>query len=529
VPVVLIEGLLRIGHGRTAPWVACLRLRGWHESQTCDGRVESALAPFVQEATEVTDRILLVEDDKLLRWSLSRELSAAGFEVAQAADGRVGLEMALEADFDLVLCDLNLPELSGMTLLRRLVGARPETFVIMMTGHSTTESAVEALRAGAFDYLIKPLDVADVSERIRVLLSHGRIRREVSRLRRTVAERLGFDGIVGTSSAMRRVGEHIDRVAPTPATVLITGESGTGKELVARAIHTRSDRARKEFLAVNMAAVPEALLESQLFGHEKGAFTGADRRRDGILRAARGGTVFLDEIGEIPPSAQARLLRAIERKEVLPVGADRPIAVDFRLVAATNRDLSAAVADGSFRSDLLYRLDVFGIRLPPLRERVGDIPDLVEHFGRLHARALGRRWRGATNEAMRYLTGYPWPGNVRELSNVLERALILAGGDVVGMQHLPEAPPPVAADTLELRPAMANFERAHIHRVLSLSGGRRDDAAALLGIDRATLYRRLRRLRPAELGGDPESGKMTLDSGNVSPRVEPNEETSTTS
>lgn len=441
----------------------------------------------------MSERILVAEDESILRRNLCEFLSRKGFDVVGAADGSEALAKVLHDDFDVLLSDIRLPGLDGISLLRRVVAERPDTFVVMMTAYGSTESAVESLRSGAFDYLQKPIDYDDLVERIRHLVEHRTLQREVGRLRRSVAERLGFDGIVGASAPMRRVIELVDKVAPTPATVLITGESGTGKELVARAVHDRSAHSGREFVAVNMAALPESVLEAQLFGHERGAFTGADRRREGILRSARGGTVFLDEIGEMPLSAQSRLLRAVEQREVLPVGADRPVQVDFRLVAATNRDLAAEVDAGRFRRDLYYRLDVFRIELPPLRERPGDVPELVEHFGRLHARALGQRWRGATNAAMRRLIGAPWPGNVRELANVVERALILAGGRLIDAADLPGSPaPPTSA--LALKEAVAAFERTHIAAVLAEVDGNRDEAARRLGIDRATLYRRLDKL-----------------------------------
>ena len=442
----------------------------------------------------MTERILVVEDESILRRNLCEFLSAQGFEVVGAEDGETALKRVREEDYDLLLSDIRLPRLDGLSLLQRVVEERPDTLVIMMTAYGSTESAVESLRCGAFDYLQKPIDYDDLVERIRHLVEHRSLQREVGRLRRAVAERLGFSGIVGTSPPIRAVTELVSKVAPTPATVLITGESGTGKELVARAVHDRSDRADREFLAVNMAALPESLLEAQLFGHERGAFTGAERRREGILRSARGGTVFLDEIGEMPPTAQSRLLRAIEQREVLPVGADRPVPVDFRLVAATNRDLAAEVEAGRFRRDLLYRLDVFRVELPPLRDRPSDVPALVEHFGALHARSLGAVWRGTTNAAMRQLCQAAWPGNVRELANVVERAIILAGARPIDTVDLPRPAVDAEEHPAPLKEAVAAFERRHIAGVLAGVEGNRDEAARRLGIDRATLYRRLERL-----------------------------------
>jgi len=443
----------------------------------------------------VSERILVVDDEELLRASIAEFLGDAGYEVQTAADGSAAIEAILEQSFGVVISDIRMPGLDGISLLRRVVAERPETFVILMTAYGTTQSAVDALRAGAFDYVLKPLDLDDLLARVQQLFEHRAMKQELGRLRRAVQERLGFEGIVGGSAAMERVAGMIDKVAPTPSTVLITGESGTGKELVARALHAGSEQASREFLAVNVAALPENLLEAQLFGHEKGAFTGAVRKRDGIFRSARGSTVFLDEIGEMPMSAQSRLLRALEAREVLPVGADRPVAVDFRLLAATNRDLEERVKEGRFREDLFFRLDVFRVQIPPLRQRKEDLPALVQHFGVLHSRAMGRTWLGTTNDAMRALTGYDWPGNVRELSNLLERAVILAGGQPVSTLHLPDQLANVGpSGSLSLREAVTEFERGHVRRALELSGGNREEAARLLDVDRATLYRRLDKL-----------------------------------
>jgi DNA-binding NtrC family response regulator len=341
------------------------------------------------------------------------------------------------------------------------------------------------------DYISKPVIVEDLLQKVRNLVEYGGLRDEVRRLRRDIGRRLGFEGLVGRSSALAAVFELVEKVAPTNATVLVTGESGTGKELVARAVHARSALREREFLAVNMAAVPAELVEAQLFGHERGAFTGADRRREGILRSVRGGTVFLDELGDLPMPAQAKLLRAIESHEVMPVGADRPSKADFRLIAATNHDLETAVREGRFRQDLFFRLNVFRVPLPPLRERREDIPALVSHFVDLHARAQNRRPLRVSDEALQQMLGYAWPGNVRELSNVIERASILAGGGVLGAEHLPAELRAAGPATLALRPAVEAFEASHVRWVLAMTGGNRERAAKLLDVDPATLYRRL--------------------------------------
>ena len=338
----------------------------------------------------MNERILIAEDEDILRANLVEFLAGTGYAVDGVGDGAAALARVTDEDYALAIVDLRMPHLDGIGLLKRIVATRPETLVLIMTAYASIESAVEALHLGAHDYLLKPVVFEDLLKRVENLLAYRALKSEVVRLRRDLSGRLGFHGIVGESPAMRQVFELVDKVAPTNATVLITGESGTGKELVARAIHARSAVKDREFLAFNVAALPQELIESQLFGHERGAFTGADRRRDGLLRSVQGGSVFLDEVGELPVQAQAKLLRALESGEVLPVGADRPARASFRLITATNRHLEAAIADGRFRQDLYFRLNVFRIELPPLRERREDIPALVSHFVGLHSRAQGK-------------------------------------------------------------------------------------------------------------------------------------------
>jgi len=436
-------------------------------------------------------RILVVEDEPILRANLCEALERAGYQAVGAGDGDSGLRLALEEDFAVVVSDIRLPGIDGVTLLKRVVAERPETIFLLTTAFASVDTAVEALRSGAYDYLIKPVAFADLTRKIGQLIEYRALKSEVGRLRRDLHDRLGFEGIVGESAAIRAVFELVERVAHTQSTVLITGESGTGKELVARAVHARSRVSEGEFLAINMAALPVEMVEGQLFGHEKGAFTGADRRREGLLRSVHGGTVFLDEIGDLPLSCQAKLLRAIEEREVLPVGADRPVSVDFRLIAATNRSLEEAIRAGSFRQDLFFRLNVFRIDLPPLRARREDIPALVNHFVVRHSRMLGRETLAVSNEAMRRLMEYDWPGNVREMSNIIERAAIRCEGDTITPDHLPRELCGEAAAPTDLRLAMQQLERAHIATVLRTVNGSREQAAALLGIDPATLYRKM--------------------------------------
>ena len=407
-------------------------------------------------------RILIVEDEEVLRTNLVEYLARAGFEVEGAPTAELGLQRVLETEISVVVSDIRLPGMDGIALLKRIVAERPETFVLMATAFASVESAVEALRFGAYDYLLKPVTFEDLLQKVQNLVAFGALKQEVVRLRRDLHARLGFEGLLGKSPAMGAVFELIEKVAPTHSTVLVTGESGTGKELVARAVHSRSVLADKEFLAVNMAAIPAELVEAQLFGHEKGAFTGADRRREGILRSVHGGTVFLDEIGDLPMPTQVKLLRAIESHEVMPVGADRPEKVDFRLIAATNHDLELAVKEGRFRQDLFYRLNVFRVRLPPLRDRRDDVPELAAHFMSLHARNIGKAPPTFSNEAMKRLLAYPWPGNVRELSNVTERAVILAGGQSIEPEDLPSEFNDASSAPTELKLAVEQFERQHI-------------------------------------------------------------------
>ncbi|MFB6263466.1 MAG: sigma-54-dependent transcriptional regulator, partial [Bradymonadaceae bacterium] len=374
----------------------------------------------------MSERVLVVDDEEVFRRNLCRFLDEQGFRVEEASDGCEALERIRNHDVQLVLADIKMPELDGLELLDRLGAERPDTLVILMTAYASMEDAIEGFRRGAYDYVLKPITFEDLEQKIDNALTENRLRRRIRRLRRQLDERLGFEGIVGDSPPMREVFEKVEKVADLPTNVLVTGESGTGKELVARAIHDRSSSSDLEFRAVNTSAISSDVLESQLFGAEKGAYTGAHEDREGVFRSVRGGTIFLDEVGEIPPESQAKLLRAIEQQQVLPVGASEPVEVDFRLIAATNQDLEAMVDAGDFREDLFYRLNVFRIELPPLRDRRDDIPLLVEHFAEVHARALGRPVPTFSNRAMKALVEYRWPGNVRELSNLVERALILS-------------------------------------------------------------------------------------------------------
>jgi DNA-binding NtrC family response regulator len=441
--------------------------------------------------------VLIVDDETLIRETLAEYLSQEGLHVVACGSGEEALERAMQHRFDVVLCDVQLPGIDGLELLERLRRVSPETFVLLITAYATVENAVEAFQRGAHDYLMKPILLDEVLVKIRRLLAHRALYRENQWLRRELNRVESPGQMVGTSAAMRQVAALIRKVAPTRSTVLISGESGTGKELVARAIHEGTpghDEGR--FIAVNCAAIPIELLENQLFGHRKGAFTGADRDQAGVFVHAGSGTVFLDEIGEMPPATQVKLLRAIEQKEVLAVGANEPVQVKARVLAATNKDLLQEVEVGRFREDLFYRLNVVCIHVPPLRERREDIPALVDFLLARHARTLGKRITGVTHEAMQVLMACRWRGNVRELDNVLQRAVILGEGPLVGLADLPPDLAPSLDDPSlvdDLGAAVRRFETLHIERILRQYPDKKE-AARRLGISLSSLYRRITEL-----------------------------------
>lgn len=439
--------------------------------------------------------ILVAEDEAVARHSVVEVLDEEGYQVYEAADGRAALRAVDELDLDLILCDLKMPGVDGLTVLQQVRERSPQTLVLLMTAYGSVETAVEALRWGVQDYLLKPLLFEDLLHKITRLLAHKQQAWELQLLRREVNQEAQFERLVGRSPAMQEVVGLIKKVAPTNATVLITGESGTGKEVVARLLHAQSERKEHVFLPINCSAIPETLLESQLFGHTKGAFTGAAGAHEGLFQRARGGTIFLDEIGEIPLSLQAKLLRVVEEKEVLPLGATTPSKVDARLLAATNRDLEQEVESGQFREDLYYRLHVIGLSLPPLRDRREDIPPLVEYLVQRHNREMKKAYKGVGNAAMKLLMSLAWKGNVRELDNVLERAMILGDGEWITLADLPhhagsEGPPMVQTGD-NLKEAVRAYERSHIENVLRKTGGDKRGAAELLGLSLSSLYRKL--------------------------------------
>ena len=385
----------------------------------------------------MTGTILIAEDQDSARESLVDLLQGEGYEVHAAADGKAGIALVDQYDLDLVLTDLSMPDADGMALLRHIRDVSPQTLVILMTAHATVDTAVEAIRLGAQDYLLKPLIFEDVLRKVQHLMNHRKLAWENQLLRREINTRFTPERPLGRSQAMQEIDHMIKKVAPAPTTVLITGESGVGKEVVARAIHAGSRFNENVFLPVNCSAIPENLLESQLFGHVKGSFTGAVSSQEGLFQRARGGTIFLDEIGEMPLSLQPKLLRVLEEKIVLPVGSTTPVKVNVRILAATNRDLKSEVEASRFRDDLFYRLNVFEINIPPLRKRLDDLPGLVEHLIQRHNQEMNTTYKGVDSATMRILMSFPWKGNIRELDNVLERAMILGDGEWIKPADLP--------------------------------------------------------------------------------------------
>lgn len=438
----------------------------------------------------VRGRILVVDDERAIRDEIAEAIVAAGHEARCARNADQALALLAEAPADVVLTDLRMPGVDGLELLKA-IGERAEgTAVLLMTAFASVETAVEALKAGASDYLLKPLVLDELLAKIERVIAFRRLTEENERLRAELRAGVGQGFYVGSSPVMRDLVRAVEKVAPTRATILLRGESGTGKDVVARAVHRQSDLAGQAFVVVDLGAIPEALIESQLFGSVKGAFTGAGAGRKGLFEAANGGTLFLDEVGNLSLESQAKLLRAIESGEVLPVGATRPVRAEVRVIAATNRDLEAAIAAGEFRQDLYYRLNVFEILLPPLRERSEDVPGLAHFLTTKLNASLRTNYGPLPPEASLALLGHAWPGNVRELQNVLERAMILGDGLAIAPNDLRLSGEP-ATDDFDLRRAVRGFEREHIHRTLTAVGWSRKDAARRLGISTTSLWRRV--------------------------------------
>jgi DNA-binding NtrC family response regulator len=445
-------------------------------------------------------RVLVVEDEREMRAMLEKGLTRRGFTPVALPSADEALARLAGEDFDVVLTDLRMPGMDGLALCERIALNRPDIPVVVVTAFGSLETAVAAIRAGAYDFVTKPIDVDALVLVLERAVQHRALREEVRRLRQELGRRDDGGTVVGESLAMKQAYALIDRVADLDSTVLITGESGTGKEVAARAVHTRGRRKDGPFVALNCAAMPEALLESELFGHAKGAFTDAKAARTGLFVQAHGGTLFLDEVGELPLTLQPKLLRALQERVVRPLGGDTEVPFDARIVAATNRDLELAVAEGRFREDLYYRLNVIGVELPPLRARGNDVLALSQRFIEQFAARTGKRVVGLSPAAAQRLLTYGWPGNVRELQNCLERAVALTSFEELTVDDLPErvrnySQPkavPENTDPSELV-TLEEVERRYIHRVLEAVGGSRTLAARVLGVDRKTLYRKLER------------------------------------
>jgi len=444
--------------------------------------------------------ILVVDDEQLIRWSLTERLSQEGYRLLEAGTAADAIARHREG-VDLVLLDYRLPDGDGLAVLKQMKEADPDTLVILLTGHASVGNAVEAMKQGAYHYANKPFDLDEIVLLVERALETTRLRREVKALRATQAQPYGVARIVGESDAMVAIRAMLQKVAASPAsTVLLTGESGTGKDLAAKVIHYASDRAAKPFMNITCSALPEALLESELFGHERGAFTGADRQKRGLLESTDGGTVYLDEIGEMVPGLQAKLLRFLEEKAFKRVGGSVDIRVDVRVIAATNRTLEDEVRQGRFREDLYYRLNVLPIRLPPLRERSKDIPALVSYYVDVYNREFKKRIKGVTKEALSRLQGYRWPGNVRELRNAVERAMLLVEGSELTSAEFPVASGalspltegvPLPSEGIDLE----QLERSLVVQALERSGWNQTRAAALLGINRDQIRYRIEKFK----------------------------------
>jgi two-component system, NtrC family, response regulator HydG len=437
-------------------------------------------------------RILIVDDEPIVRSSLEHWFVEEGCVVETASSGKEALTRLAEGEWDIFLLDIRMPGMDGLELQARIRESHPDAIIIIMTAYASVETAVQAMKQGAHDYITKPFDPESLERMVRSAVDRRRLQKENLQLKRSLDELEQFSEIVGNSPAIRQVHEMIETVAATDATVLIRGESGTGKELVARAIHAHSRRRYMPIVVVNCGALPEGVLESELFGHEKGAFTGAQYRRKGKFELADGGTIFLDEIGDVSLKTQMDMLRVLEEKAIYRVGGNTRIAVDFRVIAATNRDLEEAVADKSFREDLYYRLNVFTIRIPPLRERREDIPVLANHFLQKLARSMNRSIDGFSPESMRLLTSRDWPGNVRELQNAIERAAVVRSSGQIQPEDFPFAE--VHPGDMEANgKSLAELEKIHIAKVLRETGWNISQAARLLEIDRVTLYNKMRK------------------------------------
>lgn len=453
----------------------------------------------------ISVRVLIVDDDEAHAQAVAESLHRVGYDCAVATSGQRAVALIESENFDVVVTDLIMEEVDGMEILRRTKEELPDAEVILLTGHASVKSALAAGQQGAHNLLTKPVDIKELRLAVDKASTRVRLLKKNIELSRRLDEKFGFEGVIGNSPAMHKVIDKLRSVAPTDSTVLILGENGTGKEIVARALHQNSDRKNKPFVPLNISALPESILESELFGHEAGAYTGAAAKRIGKFEFANGGTLFLDEVGEMPASTQVKLLRVLEDRKITRLGSNEEIEINVRLVAATNADLQELVKKGTFRKDLFYRLSVVSIYLPPLSERRGDIPLLVEHFLKQLAGRQNRPLPTVTKQAQHALMAYNWPGNIRELRNAIERMVVLDTDGRLDVDDLPEEIAPLSesldeaalgsgragADLLIGRP-LTDVEKYYIERALELSGGRREEAATMLGIGERTLYRKIK-------------------------------------
>jgi len=436
-------------------------------------------------------RILVVDDEAAMRESLKDWLMEDGYEVELSSSGADAITMAGQKNFDVILLDLKMPGMDGLEAMRGLKEVSPQTEILMMTAYAAVDTAVQAMKEGAFDYLVKPFDPEEIEIQIKKIVAHKELVLENILLRKKLEEKYQFDEIIGKSDAMQEIFDLIGRVAPTDSTVLITGESGTGKELVAQAIHGNSNRCYLPFIAVSCGALPDSLLESELFGYEKGAFTGADYPKRGRFEMADKGTLFLDEIGDISLKTQVDLLRVLQEKEFSRLGSEKTIRVDVRIIAATNRDLQKAIRENRFREDLFYRLNVISVHVPPLRERKEDIPLLAEAFIRKYCLEMNREESKIAPSAMKPLMEYDWPGNVRELENIIERALVIGRGKEIVADDLPFSAKQTKPENLPK--SLKILEQMHIERILNECDWNISRAARELDIDRQTLYNKIQK------------------------------------
>lgn len=439
------------------------------------------------------ERILVVDDDEGLLTLLRMRLTSCGFDVTVCSNGKTAITHLQEDLYDFVILDVRMPDMSGIQVMEELLQLHPELPILILTAHGCIPDAVEAMRKGAYSYLTKPFDDKELHACIEKALSQKRMTQEIHRLKMLVGELYGMDNVVARSPQMQAILQQVSRVANTDATVCIAGETGTGKEVIARVIHCNSTRATGPFVAVNCAAIPESLFESELFGHSKGSFTGAYQSKMGLFETGHRGTLFLDEIGEMPLAVQGKLLRAIQEREVVPIGARQPIKIDVRLITATNKDLSEAVQNGRFREDLFYRIQVVPIALPPLRERRQDIPSLAQHFLEKSAARSNKAIRGFVPDALQTLTVYSWPGNVRELENVVEHAVIMATQDMITPDLLPIVRQSGKGMLAPLTEAKESFERDYLKTLLQITEGNISRSSQIAGRYRSDFYKLLKK------------------------------------